>query len=426
MFQGRQLSRFLLTACEEDILDDIKRDGIDPFKDGESILFWNKAPEFMQRFVEIVRLFEDWDVEFIHKCKEALIMRMHTNVFARIVSLENIFSAWEEFYKDKKKKLDVQEFEFELEKHLFQLHRELRSGTYEHGPYSGFYIQDPKLRHIHKATVRDRILHHAIFKILNPMFEPTFIANSFSCRIGKGSHKGVLEVERMLRKESRNNTRPCFALKCDVRRFFDSVDHRILLGILEKRIADPDAMRLITEIIGSYTSSDSNLFEKRGVPIGNLTSQLFANVYMNEFDQFMKHQLKVSQYVRYTDDFIIVSESREYLEKLLPLIREFLWSKLLLELHPKKVEIRKFSQGIDFLGYVILPHYRLLRTKTKQRVFRKVKERSVQYRQGIISITTLHQSLQSYLGTLSHASAYQLSEKLKISTGFGCANDAGP
>ena len=181
-------------------------------------------------------------------------MKIINNIFFRIASLENLFSAWKKFVKDKQKKTDVQRFEFKLEQNLFQLHRELMSKRYQHGPYTDFYIRDPKVRHIHKALVRDRVLHHAVFQVLNPFYESTFIPNSFSCRIGKGTHKGVLALETMARKVSRNYTRPCFALKCDVRKFFDSVDHGVLLTILGRKVIDPNTMWLLRGIVGSYSS----------------------------------------------------------------------------------------------------------------------------------------------------------------------------
>jgi len=340
-------------------------------------------------------------------------MKIYKNLFTRIISLENLVLAWEEFRVDKGKKIDVREFEFSLEQNIFSLHRDLIAKRYSHGPYKGFYIRDPKVRHIHKATVRDRVLHHAVFRILNPIFEETFIPNSFSCRIGKGTHKGVLTAETMLRKESQNYTVPCYALKCDVKKFFDSVDHEILLAILKKRIADPDTMWLVQQIVWSFTGKWKTLFDHLGLPIGNLTSQLFANVYMNEFDQFVKQKLKVKHYARYTDDFVIISIDEKYLEGLLDPFQKFIGDRLKLSLHPKKCAILDAGQGIDFLGYVILPHYRLLRSKTKRRIFRKLKYLVAQYRKGAIDEHSLSQSLQSYLGALSHAHTYQLSQDLK-------------
>ncbi len=352
-------------------------------------------------------------------------MKTFKNVFDKIADLEHLFWSWKEFRQGKGSRTDVLEFEMELEPHIFRLHRELQSMTYRHDPYTGFFITDPKRRHVHKATVRDRILHHATFSILNPIYEPTFIASSFSCRIGKGSHKGVDMVSRMLLKVSRNNTLPCYALKCDVRKFFDSIDHEILFIILSKRIRDKKALWLIRELIDSYEAKgaeprererereSSGASRRKGIPIGNLTSQLFANVYMNEFDQFIKHTLKVTWYARYTDDFVIISRDKEYLEQLLKPIQDFLYDHLHLSLHPHKIAIRKYSHGIDFLGYVVLPYHRLVRKRTWQRMLRKFKAKVRECKEGKINEEKVNQSLQSYLGILSHANAHTLEENLK-------------
>jgi retron-type reverse transcriptase len=340
-------------------------------------------------------------------------MKTYNHIFEKIISIENLFLAWDEFKKGKREKLDVQEFEFRLEENLFKLHRKLKNKTYQHGAYKSFYIKDPKQRHIHKALVRDRVLHHAVFTVLNLIFEPTFISNSFSCRIGKGTHKGIDILNKLLRKASSNTSKPCFALKCDIKKFFETVDHGILLNIIRKRVKDDDALWLLEEIIESFTSQYSTLFERKGLPIGNLTSQFFANIYLNEFDQFLKHKLKIKHYLRYTDDFIIVAGDKLYLENIIIPIRSFLAKELALELHPKKITIRKFRQGVDFLGYILLPHHRLLRTKTKQRIFKKLKKRIRKYKGGVITKQTLEQSLQSYLGVLSHCNSYKLQDDLK-------------
>jgi len=340
-------------------------------------------------------------------------MKIYKNVFEKIISLENLFLAWDKFKNGKQKKQDVQQFEWQLEENVFKLHRDLKYKRYKHGAYSSFYIHDPKQRHIHKATVRDRILHHAVFTVLNPIFEPTFIPNSLSCRINKGTHKGIDILDQVLRQISSNSFKPCFVLKCDIKKFFETIDHRILLNIVGKRIKDDDAIWLLEEIIESFSSKYSTLFERKGLPIGNLTSQLFANIYLNEFDQFVKHKLKAKNYIRYTDDFVIVAGEWLYLENIAIPIRSFLKEMLALKLHPKKVTIRKFHQGIDFLGYIVLPHHRLLRIKTRQRIFRKLKKRVNEYKNGTITKQTLEQSLQSYLGVLSHADTYKLECELK-------------
>lgn len=331
-------------------------------------------------------------------------MKIYKNIFQKIISPENLFSAWDEFHKDKKNKKDVQKFGFNLEQNIFKLHRDLKNKKYRHGSYFDFYIRDPKLRHIHKASVQDRILHHAVFRILNPVFEPTFIPTSFSCRICKGNHKGVSDLNAALRKVSRNGFKICFVLKCDVKRFFENIDRGILLKIIVRKVKDVDAIRLIEKVVESFPA---------GLPIGNLTSQLFANVYLNEFDQFVKNELKIKYYFRYTDDFVIVSEDMLYLKNLIHEIRSFLSSDLKLELHPKKITIRKFNQGIDFLGYIVLTHYRLVRTKTKRRIFKKLRKRINEYKKGVINRQTLEQSFQSYLGVFSHANTYKLNQELK-------------
>lgn len=345
-------------------------------------------------------------------------MKRFNDIFEKMVSLENLFAAWDAFVSDKKKRRDVRWFEWRLEQNIFSLHRDLQSQRYQHGPYSGFFISDPKPRQIHKATVRDRIVHHAVFTALEPIFEPTFIPTSFSCRRGKGTHSGVSALEKSIRQVSQNYHRPCFVLKCDVKKFFASVDHTILLGMMDRRVGDERAMLLIREIVESYEASKSlrtgdKPSTSHGLPIGNLTSQLFANIYLNQFDQFVKHQLGIKHYLRYTDDFIVVHRDETYLRDLIPSLTNFLAAHLKLMLHPDKIFLRKCRQGVDFLGYVLLPHYRRLRTKTKRRIFRKLDARILELHAGTIGSARFEQSFQSYLGVLSHADEYQLSQDMK-------------
>lgn len=333
-------------------------------------------------------------------------MKVHHSIFVDLVSPEHLFGAWEEFRKGKRSRPDVQEFEWRLEENILSLHRDLASGEYRHGPYSAFTICDPKQRPIHKAAVRDRIVHHAIFAMLSPVFDPAFIAHSFSCRTGKGTHRAVDALERMLWQVSRNQTQPCFVLKCDVHQFFASVDHALLLSILGSKIKDQRVMELLAEVVDSFGQG-------KGIPIGNLTSQLFANVYLDVFDQFIKHELKVARYIRYTDDFVVAAGDKSILWGLLPPIREFLKTTLHLNLHPRKVEIRSYHQGIDFLGYVLRPHHRVLRTRTKRRMLRKLRQKAESCAGDAAAMQSANQSLQSYLGVLSHANAYGLAQELR-------------
>lgn len=185
-------------------------------------------------------------------------MKVYRNLFESIISTENLFAAWDTFRRDKRNKPDVEAFGKNVEQELFQLAGELRGKRYRPGAYHQFWIHDPKLRRINKAEVRDRVLHHAVFKVLNPIFEPTFIAASFSCRVGKGTHKGVSYLAERLRAASRNNTKQCFALKCDVRKFFDSMDHKILFNILQKKVRDEDTLWLLRRIIDSYAAGSKS------------------------------------------------------------------------------------------------------------------------------------------------------------------------
>lgn len=333
--------------------------------------------------------------------------------YNEIISVENLLEAWKEFEIGKRNKKDVQEFYVNLTDNIFLLHDGLLNHTYKHGNYQAFKINDPKPRDIHKAEVKDRLLHHAIYRILYPFFDKTFIADSYSCRLNKGTHKGVDRLEYFARQVSENNTKACYVLKCDIRKFFASINHEVLLNILADYIPDKDILRLLNSIISSF-----NAKQGVGLPLGNLTSQLFANVYMNKFDQYVKHKLKVKKYIRYADDFIIVNSNPQYIKRIIAPVGKYLIEELKLELHPKKVAIRKYSQGIDFLGYVALPHYRVLRTRTKKRMFKKLREKFGDYRNEFITKDQLNQTLQSYLGVLSHANAYNLGEELKNQFGL--------
>ncbi|MDP2668636.1 MAG: reverse transcriptase domain-containing protein [bacterium] len=317
-----------------------------------------------------------------------------THTFEDIISLENLLEAWKEFLRGKRNKKDVHEFEQNLMTNIIQLNKDLSSKNYAHGGYQAFKINDPKPRNIHKASVRDRLLHHAIYRNLYPFFDKVFTSDSYSCRLNKGTHKAVNRFREFAYKVSKNNTKTCWVLKCDIRKFFDNIDHKILLKILENHIPDKNIIWLLKEIISSFSAKQEGV----GLPLGNLTSQLFVNIYMNEFDQFMKHKLKTKYYIRYADDFVILSDDRAHLSSLVPPIREFLQESLKLELHPKKLSISTVASGVDFLGWVNFANHRILRAKTKQRMFKKINEKNK----------------ASYLGLLKHGNAYKLKELLTI------------
>ncbi len=300
-----------------------------------------------------------------------------------------MLEAWREFIKGKRGKKDVQEFGLRLMDNVFSLQADLANLSYKHGGYQAFKINDPKPRNIHKANVMDRLLHHAIYRKLYPFFDRVFASDSYSCRLNKGTHKAVNRFRIFFQKARKNNTKSCWVLKCDIRKFFDNIDHKILLEILDKYISDKNIIWLLREIINSFSATQEGV----GLPLGNLTSQLFVNIYMNEFDQFMKHKFKTKYYIRYADDFVVLSDDKECLSGLAQPIKEFLQVNLKLELHPQKLSISTVASGIDFLGWISFADYRVLRTKTKRRMLKKLNDKN----------------LQSYLGILKHGNGHKIS-----------------
>lgn len=313
-----------------------------------------------------------------------------------IISLENLYAAWDEFLRGKRGKKDVQEFGLNLSDNLVSLHEDLANFTYYHGSYEAFKISDPKPRDIHKAKVRDRVLHHAIYRQLYPFFNKTFIADSFSCQLNKGVHKALNKFRAFGLKVSRNNTKTVWVLKCDIKKFFASIDHKILLEMLAGYIPDKNIMLLLEEVIKSFNSSVPG----KGLPLGNLTSQLFCNIYMNEFDQYVKHKLKEKYYIRYADDFVFFSNSKDEILGIIPRIALFLEKRLVLRLHPDKVFTKTLSSGVDYLGWTHFPYHRVLRNVTKRRMFKGIKKRPK------------NPTLQSYLGLIRHGNSFGLKQGL--------------
>jgi len=313
-----------------------------------------------------------------------------------IISLENLHEAWREFVADKKNKKDVGEFSISLSENIYELHLDLKNKTYIHSEYEAFSINDPKPRSIHKAIVRDRLLHHAIYRVIYPYFDSRFIYDSYSCRELKGTHRAIKRFRDFARKASKNHGRTCWVLKCDIRKFFASIDHEILQAILKRHAVDKDTLWLIEKVVESFNSTKVG----KGLPLGNLTSQLLVNIYMNEFDQYVKHELKARYYIRYADDFVFLSDKKKELESILVLVGNFLNNKLTLSLHPDKVYIKTLASGVDFLGWVHFPYHRILRTATRRKMFRRLAE------------TDKEETRQSYLGMLKHGNGYKLTGKI--------------
>lgn len=334
------------------------------------------------------------------------------NLYDRIISVENLFLAFYEFRQGKRYKEEVPEFEYNLEKNIFQLRRELRKFTYEPLAPKVFKVTEPKPRFIQAARVRDRIVHRALVRQINPVFEPTFIHDSYACRIDKGTLNAVKRLERFWIKESKNYTQKIYFLKGDIRKYFDSIDHKILMAIIKKRVSCPKTTWLIKKILTRQETNCKGIKVKqgKGLPIGNLTSQLFANIYLNELDEFIKHRLRVRFYIRYVDDFIIVSKDRAYLASLIEAIEGFLREHLKLDLHPVKRKIFSSRSGVDFLGYFIRPYYKIIRFGNIKRFLRRINT----YKKTGKWKEKKEQSLAAWRGYASWANSYNLLKNIRL------------
>lgn len=320
-----------------------------------------------------------------------------THTYNDIIGINNLLEAWKEFIMGKKKRKDAQEFERDLMANIIKLHDDLVAVSYKHNGYEAFNISDPKPRNIHKASIRDRVLHRALYRILYPFFDRTFISDSYSCRYDKATYKAMARFRKFFYKISENNKKTVWVLKCDIRKFFASVDHDTLKEILTSYISDDKILSLLCLIIDSFSVKAGI-----GLPLGNLTSQLFVNIYMNEFDKFVKHKLKAKYYIRYADDFVIMSQDKSWLEEVLPQIADFLSEQLKLNIHPDKVFIKTLGSGVEFLGWVHFSDHRVLRTTTKRRMMKK-----------ILSSPKI-ETLQSYRGLLQHGNTYLLKKKVGL------------
>jgi len=316
--------------------------------------------------------------------------------------------AWQQFSRGKHSKIDVSKFELNLENNLCELSNLLISGRWRPDIYKEFSVCDPKLRKIHKASVRDRVLYQAVYRILYQIFDPSFIFHSYSSRNSKGVYAGINSLEKYISKVSKNHTKPCCILKCDIRKFFDSIDHNILFNFISKKISDKNLLSLVKQIICSFEKT-----QNKGLSLGNVTSQLFSNIYLNALDQHVKHKLKVKNYVRYCDDFVLVSPSKIFLDVCLEKIKIFCKEELFLDIHPNKIVFRKALNGIDFLGYVMLPHRRVLRTKTKNRLLKKLTNLKMLFDDGLVKKEYVEQVVQSYLGLLSHCKGEEIIQQIE-------------
>jgi hypothetical protein len=275
-------------------------------------------------------------------------MKRTGGLFEQIVSFENLHAAFLAARKGKRRTEELAAFELGLEPRLHDLRARLLAGTYRFGPYRSFRIFDPKPRTIVAAPFADRVVHHAICRVVEPVFDRTFIADSFVCRVGKGNLAAVLRLREFARQVPDG-----WALSCDVRKYFQSVRHDILLRLLGRKLKDPRLLDLLRDLIDS-SPADPAFGAGRGIPIGNLTSQLFANVYLSPLDHFAKQALRLRSYVRYVDDIVVVEADRARLVGARTALVEAL-ARLGLAFHPHRCSIARVARGVPFLGYVVSP-----------------------------------------------------------------------
>jgi len=335
-----------------------------------------------------------------------IVMITFNNLYPKLYSLSNLILAWKKARKHKTKKDYVIEFERNLKENILNLRKELEQQTYQPELLKTFILRDPKTRKISKSAFRDRIVHHALFHIIEPIFDKIFIYDSCANRVGKGNLFALKRFDRFKRKVSKNNTRNCFVLKADIRHYFQEVNHKVLLSILRKKIIDEKVIWLIKKII-------TNHYDKKGMPLGNLTSQFFANAYLNELDYFIKHNLGAKYYIRYVDDFVLLHNSKEQLETWKIEIDNFLEEELKLGLHPDKSKVIPLSRGIDFVGFRNFYYYKFLRKRNIKKILVKIER----YNNEEISKEKITESFQGWNAYAKWANAYKLRERF-----FKCIN----
>ena len=326
-------------------------------------------------------------------------------MYKEICSYENLFLAFNHAKKSKTKRRYVKRFQKNLRRNLLKLSDELSSQTYKPNKLTTFILRDPKTRKISKSAFRDRVVHHALCNLIVPLLERVFIYDSYANQIGKGTLKAIERFDNFKRKISKNNTRKCFVLKADIKHYFKEIDHQILVNIIKRKIKDKKVIWLIKQILSVNNKT-------KGMPLGNLTSQFFANLYLNELDTFVKHKLKAKYYIRYVDDFVILHESKERLEKLKLEINSFLIEGLKIELYPSKSNVLKLDSGINFLGLRIFYHHKLLRKTNLRNFDKKFNNLRILFNEGIISKEKALGSLEGWMAYCSHANTHKYRKHL--------------
>lgn len=339
-------------------------------------------------------------------------MKTVNTIYKNIIAFDNLLLAAKKAQKGKRSNRAVAAFHFRLEENLLQLQDELQQKQYQPGDYRTFYIHDPKERMISAAPYRDRVVHHALCNIIEPLFDKTFIFDTYANRKGKGTHKAIERYHQYAQRFP-------YVLKCDIRKFFPSIDHEILKQEIRRTIRCADTLLLIDSIIDNSNPQEAHLHwfpgdelwtpveRKKGLPIGNLTSQFWANVYLNRFDHFVKEQLRVPGYIRYVDDFVVFSDSKLQLLEWKKSIITYLATVRLIP-HPDKTQIHQTKSGVPFLGFRVYPHYRVVRKEKIRRYRRYLKYNLSLKKLGKLQPQTLEDQLNAWLGHIRFGQSNRL------------------
>ena len=339
------------------------------------------------------------------------------NVYSELCSYENLYEAYLQARKGKRFRDEILQFSFNVEEFLLELRDELINHTYAVGGYREFFIYEPKKRLIMALPFKDRVVQWAIYQLINPIFDKGYIFDSYGCRNNKGTLKAVQRLYYWLKLVGKKEKK-YYYLKLDMSKYFYRVDHKALIDLLRTKIADKELLWLLETIINydgvafglklnGNVDDPADRLKGKGMPIGNLTSQMFANLYLNELDQYCKRQLGIKYYVRYMDDVIILSEDKKKLHEYKSLIEEFIGSKLNLNLN-NKTAIRPITLGVEFVGYKVFPTHLKVRKSTSLKMKRRLKYVKKQYERDNMTLDKVNATVQSYMGILKHCNSYSL------------------
>lgn len=343
-------------------------------------------------------------------------MKTYNNLYSQIISYENLEKAFKKAKIGKSSKPYVIEVESKLKDNLISLKNELENFTYAPKSLKRFTIRDPKTRIIHASAFRDRVVHHVLCNIIEPIFDRTFIYDSYANRKGKGVHSAIRRFDKFKRKISINGSQLNntnyenmiigYVLKADIKHYFDTIDHEILIKTIRRTIKDENVIWLVKQILNQYYFRG----EGKGMPLGNLTSQFFANLYLNDLDYFVKHKLRAKCYIRYVDDFVILHNSKEVLFEYKEKIAKYL-TNLKLELHPNKSKIIPLYKGVNLLGFNVFYYHKLIKKSNMRRFKRKFYQKSIRLAVGDLNYEDFINGLQGWLGYAMWANTYNLRKR---------------